>query len=94
MPIYGRKDGAHHILQIMPAGISHGEAIFHTQSVFHKFLKEFISLKTNDLCRNDKGHLFSGAGDGARTRYLHLGKVALYQMSYARRTVLSIAGVS
>ena len=30
----------------------------------------------------------SGAGDGARTRYLHLGKVALYQMSYARRTVL------
>ncbi len=28
--------------------------------------------------------LFHGAGDGARTRYLHLGKVALYQMSYAR----------
>ena len=28
--------------------------------------------------------LFVGAGDGARTRYLHLGKVALYQMSYAR----------
>ena len=24
----------------------------------------------------------SGAGDEARTRYLHLGKVALYQMSY------------
>ena len=29
-----------------------------------------------------------GAGDGARTRYLHLGKVALYQMSYARRWCL------
>ena len=29
---------------------------------------------------------YPGAGDGARTRYLHLGKVALYQMSYARRT--------
>ena len=29
--------------------------------------------------------LFSfGAGDEARTRYLHLGKVALYQMSYTR----------
>ncbi len=28
--------------------------------------------------------LFSGAGDEARTRYLHLGKVALYRMSYAR----------
>ena len=25
-----------------------------------------------------------GAGDGARTRYLHLGKVALYRMSYTR----------
>ena len=30
---------------------------------------------------------FCGAGDGARTRYLHLGKVALYQMSYARINV-------
>ena len=27
----------------------------------------------------------SGAGDEARTRYLHLGKVALYQMSYIRK---------
>ena len=35
---------------------------------------------------------FIGAGDGARTRYLHLGKVALYQMSYARTTVIIIAG--
>ena len=25
-----------------------------------------------------------GAADEARTRYLHLGKVALYQMSYVR----------
>ena len=25
-----------------------------------------------------------GADDEARTRYLHLGKVALYQMSYIR----------
>ena len=28
--------------------------------------------------------LTNGAGDEARTRYLHLGKVALYQMSYTR----------
>ena len=28
--------------------------------------------------------MFFGADDGARTRYLHLGKVALYQMSYTR----------
>ena len=27
-----------------------------------------------------------GAGYEARTRYLHLGKVALYQMSYIRKT--------
>ncbi len=32
-----------------------------------------------------------GAGDEARTRYLDLGKVALYQMSYARGTELIIA---
>ena len=34
--------------------------------------------------------LCNGAGDGARTRYLHLGKVALYQMSYARRFVCGV----
>ena len=28
---------------------------------------------------------FIGAGDEARTRYLHLGKVALYRMSYTRK---------
>ena len=27
----------------------------------------------------------NGAGDGARTRHLSLGKAALYQMSYSRR---------
>ena len=31
-----------------------------------------------------RGLLFSGADDEARTRYLHLGKVALYRMSYIR----------
>ena len=29
---------------------------------------------------------YYGAGDEARTRYLDLGKVALYQMSYTRGT--------
>ena len=29
--------------------------------------------------------LLNGAADESRTRYLHLGKVALYQMSYGRR---------
>ena len=31
--------------------------------------------------------LFCGAGNGARTRHLSLGKAALYQMSYSRRMV-------
>ncbi len=30
------------------------------------------------------GAFFYGAGDGARTHDLDLGKVALYQLSYAR----------
>ena len=35
--------------------------------------------------RNAAAFLISfGAGDEARTRYLHLGKVALYRMSYTR----------
>ena len=29
--------------------------------------------------------LMNGAGNGARTRHLSLGKAALYQMSYSRR---------
>ena len=31
-----------------------------------------------------------GAADEARTRYLHLGKVALYQMSYSRISYFSV----
>ena len=37
---------------------------------------------------------FFGAGDEARTRYLHLGKVALYRMSYTRGTSGIIADIS
>ncbi len=33
------------------------------------------------------GCFSSGAEDEARTRYLHLGKVALYQMSYSRNNI-------
>ena len=33
------------------------------------------------------GYRAVGASDEARTRYLHLGKVALYQMSYTRMTL-------
>ena len=55
-----------------PAGISHGEAIFHTQSVFHKSRKGFISLKRNNLCPVDKGCFIPGAADGTRTRTVSL----------------------
>jgi hypothetical protein len=34
-----------------------------------------------------------GAGDGLRTRYLNLGKVALYRVSYSRVSVTSLATV-
>ena len=37
---------------------------------------------------------FAGAGDEARTRYLHLGKVALYQMSYTCRSQSILCGCS
>ena len=53
---------------------------------------EFVSSLLFIRSKN-KGHpvgcpLFFGAGDEARTRYLDLGKVALYQMSYARKWCL------
>ena len=48
-----------------------------------------VLSKKSTLILNFDAHTFvwasSGAGNEARTRYLHLGKVALYQMSYARR---------
>ena len=34
--------------------------------------------------QNHCSFFICGAGDEARTRYLHLGKVALYRMSYTR----------
>ena len=42
-----------------------------------------IPKRKDTTCRRV---LLFGAGNEARTRYLHLGKVALYQMSYARGT--------
>ena len=46
---------------------------------------EFFS--SDEKIRTSKSDvlIYSGAGYEARTRYLHLGKVALYQMSYARK---------
>ena len=43
-------------------------------------LRSGVHSKAGIVCR-----LWSGAGNGARTRHLSLGKAALYQMSYSRR---------
>ena len=48
---------------------------------------EMFSPRTSFHKRKDQPigwSFFYGAGDEARTRYLHLGKVALYRMSYTR----------
>ena len=48
------------------------------------------TVRVSLILIKQKGHrsdvLQPGADDGARTRYLHLGKVALYQMSYIRKS--------
>ena len=46
------------------------------------------SFKNPTFVLVDKCGIFVGAGDEARTRYLHLGKVALYRMSYTRKWCL------
>ena len=46
-------------------------------------LYRFVQMEVTP--RFELGNEVFGAGDEARTRYLDLGKVALYQMSYARR---------
>ena len=43
-----------------------------------------ITMKIKKEKQFSEENCFYGAGDEARTRYLHLGKVALYQMSYTR----------
>ena len=64
------------------ADTSRCEASLHCISNFTCRQAHFTSRKKKDI-RLDV-LLFSGAGDEARTRYLHLGKVALYRMSYTR----------
>ena len=50
------------------------------------FFTELSSLEPRDKIKRPVGDrsFYFGAADEARTRYLHLGKVALYQMSYSR----------
>ena len=57
----------------------------------HVFLAALVPFRASARSVSQKqdhplgGPVFCGAGDEARTRYLDLGKVALYQMSYARK---------
>ena len=46
--------------------------------------RHHINLSRKKGTRGAFLQLTNGAGDEARTRYLHLGKVALYRMSYTR----------
>ena len=44
----------------------------------------YDALSVCRLLITQPANAFFGAGNETRTRYLHLGKVALYRMSYAR----------
>ena len=48
--------------------------------------RPFLNLQRTEKAKNPLAFAsgLTGAADEARTRYLHLGKVALYQMSYSR----------
>ena len=71
---------------------SYAEGIYHRTTV--RYHIEDISpvpkgtdiIAKSPFCLVDKRGFLHGAGDEARTRYLHLGKVALYRMSYTRGT--------
>ena len=93
---------AHALFAPLPAGAKKTALLRRTSVLRSKTLAEgeFTSPEHFNFLPESKkrGHnircdLFFGAGDEARTRYLHLGKVALYQMSYARGTRCTIPDI-
>ena len=54
-----------------------------TLQCFSALYSDYTTQKQK-IAANQKGSQRYGADDEARTRYLHLGKVALYRMSYIR----------
>ena len=73
---------------------------FCDNSIYHKICVLTcgrIIFAPTDLYKKKRQHNFCtvlvGADDGARTRYLHLGKVALYQMSYIRILLVPPGGI-
>ena len=49
--------------------------------LLHLMVRAYDRQKKKTVSKRKRSY---GAGDEARTRYLHLGKVALYRMSYTR----------
>ena len=76
MPAPARKCPYFLILVSRVLALGKGEGPAGKCSVYMKKAKNRLKLSFQPV-------LF-GAADEARTRYLHLGKVALYQMSYGR----------
>ena len=76
MPAPARKWAYFLILVSRALALGKGEGPAGKCSVYMKKAKNRLKLSFQPV-------LF-GAADEARTRYLHLGKVALYQMSYGR----------
>ena len=76
------------VLQTLALPLGYVTMIFN--SIYEALEKVQQNLKVNGKPNaHTRVWAFSfGAGNEARTRYLHLGKVALYQMSYARKWCL------
>ena len=69
-----------------PPGFEPGHRSF-ADSCLTTWLWRRIDLEENEIKKDlQRGKSADGADDEARTRYLHLGKVALYQMSYIRKS--------
>ena len=49
------------------------------------FIRGIARKRENPFAKGLSYPLANGAGNGARTRHLSLGKAALYQMSYSRK---------
>ena len=57
-------------------------------------LRRFAPNRGGEKEKGSRDGCLSGAENGARTRDLNLGKVALYQLSYFRKTLLLSVGIA
>ncbi len=56
----------------------------HARVIRRAIFKQGVAVSRDNERRELSERCDVGAGDGLRTRYLDLGKVALYQVSYSR----------